>query len=180
VALNGVGVALGLAAGIAYAGGDWAIGGWLILLGGAADVLDGRIARARGVVSDAGAFLDSTLDRFAETFAYAGIAVGFAPSRLAVLAAVAALGGSLLVSYTRARGEALGAHFKGGLMQRAERLVLLALASLLNAPVSAALGWPPGRLLLLVVGFIGVASLATAFHRTVTIARALHERTGGR
>jgi phosphatidylglycerophosphate synthase len=179
-AFNWLGVAFGFAAGVAYARGDWAPGGWLVLLGGAADVLDGRIARARRLVSDSGAFLDSTLDRFAETFAYAGLAVGFAPSRLAVLAAVGALGGSLLVSYARARGEGLGMHFKGGLMQRAERLVLLALASLLDAPVTAAAGWAPRRLLIVVVAFIGIASLATAFYRTHAIARALDQRTADR
>lgn len=172
-AFNWAGVAFGLAAGVAYARGAFAAAGWLVLLGGAADIFDGRIARARGLVSKAGAFLDSTLDRFAETFAYAGLAVWARSSAWGVLAAVLALGGSLLVSYARARGEGLGVRYQGGLMQRAERLVLLALASLLDPAVTPLAGWPPGRLLLGVLAFIGVASLGTALHRTLAIARAL-------
>ena len=173
VAFNWAGVALGAAAGVAYALGAFVAGGWLVLLGGAADIFDGRIARARGMTSKAGAFLDSTLDRFAETFAFAGLVVWFRFSVGSALVAASALGGSLLVSYARARGEGLGVSLRGGLMQRAERLVLLALASLLDPAVAPVLGWPPGRLLLAVTAFIGLAALGTAFYRTIAIARAL-------
>ncbi len=130
---NYAGVAFGLAAGIAFAMGALALAGWLVLLGGTADIFDGRIARARGLASPYGAFLDSTLDRFAETFTFAGLALFFGDRLWAALAVVLALGGSLLVSYTRARGEALGVSCRGGVMQRAERLELLALAALLDA-----------------------------------------------
>jgi phosphatidylglycerophosphate synthase len=172
-AFNWAGVAFGIAAGVAYARGAFPAAGWLMLLGGAADIFDGRIARARGMVSKAGAFLDSALDRFAETFAYAGLAVWARSSGWGALAVVLALGGSLLVSYTRARGEGLGVFYKGGLMQRAERLVLLAFASLLDPVVTPLAGWPPGRMLLGVIAFIGVASLGTALHRTLAIAGTL-------
>jgi CDP-diacylglycerol--glycerol-3-phosphate 3-phosphatidyltransferase len=177
VAFNWAGAAFGAAAGFAYSQGSFPLAAWLVLLGGAADIFDGRIARARGIVSDAGAFLDSTLDRFAETFAYAGLAVWYRTTAWEVLMVALALGGSLLVSYARARGEGLGVHYKGGLMQRAERLVLLALASLLDPVVARSTGWPPGRLLIVTIAFIGLASLATAFHRTLAIASAL-ERKG--
>jgi len=180
VAFNWTGVVLGAAAGFAFARGAFTAGGWLVLLGGAADIFDGRIARARGIASRAGAFLDSTLDRFAETFAYVGLVAYFRASWWEVLLVAVAMGGSLLVSYARARGESLGVVFKGGLMQRAERLVLLAVASLLDPAVSRAAGWPHGRLLLLTIAFIGVASLATAFHRTVAIARALEREESPR
>lgn len=172
-AFNWAGVGFGIAAGAAYAAGMLPLGGWMVLLGGASDIFDGRIARARGLVSKAGAFLDSTLDRFAETFAYAGLALWARGSAWGVMAAVLALGGSLLVSYARARGEGLGVHHKGGLMQRAERLVLLALASLLDPAVASLAGWPPGRLLIGAVAFIGIASLGTALYRTLAIASAL-------
>ena len=176
---NLAGVACGLAAGIAYASGALSAAGWLVLLGGLCDVLDGRIARARGVASRRGAFLDSTLDRFAETFAFMGLSLYFAGSRLACLATLGALGGSLLVSYARARGEAHGVSQSGGVMQRAERLVVLALSSLLDPPVVAALGWPPGSLLAIAVGLIAVGSIGTAIYRTVAIARVLRERDPG-
>ncbi len=173
--LNVAGALLGLAAGIAYARGAYATAGWLVLLGGAADILDGRVARALGVASEYGEFIDSTLDRFAEAFVFIGLAVALVGSTWMVLAVVLALGGSLLVSYTRAKGELAGVRYAGGLMQRAERLVLLAVASVLDAPVTTAGGWRPGTLLAAVAGFIGVASLATAAYRVVFVARTLRE-----
>jgi CDP-diacylglycerol--glycerol-3-phosphate 3-phosphatidyltransferase len=170
---NFLGALLGLAAGVAFATGDFALAGWLILLGGAADIFDGRIARARGLANKYGEFLDSTLDRFAETFAYTGLALRLVHTPWMSLATVLALGGSMLVSYTRAKGEALGVSCKGGIMQRAERLVLLALAALLDATVCARAGWRPGTLLALAVAVIGVGSLGTGVYRTWYIARAL-------
>jgi CDP-diacylglycerol--glycerol-3-phosphate 3-phosphatidyltransferase len=170
---NFLGVLLGLAAGVAFATGGFTLAGWLILLGGAADIFDGRIARARGLVNTYGEFLDSTLDRFAETFTYTGLALRLAHTPWMSLATVLALGGSMLVSYTRAKGEALGVSCKGGIMQRAERLVLLALAALLDATVCARTGWRPGTLLALAVAAIGVGSLGTGVYRTWYIARAL-------
>src|SRR6266536_2410322 len=67
-ALNVLGAVFGLGAGAAFSSGEFSPGGWLILIGGAADVFDGRVARGRGIASSYGAFLDSTLDRFAESF----------------------------------------------------------------------------------------------------------------
>lgn len=173
---NYAGAIFGAAAGVAYGNRALALGGWLVLLGGASDIFDGRIARARGITNQRGAFLDSTLDRFAETFAFIGIALYYATRPLEVLATALALGGSLLVSYARARGEALGVSCKEGIMQRAERLVLLALASLLDGTVTTALGWGQGSVLFGVIVVIGLGSLGTAVFRTIYIARVL----GGR
>ena len=170
---NVLGALLGLGAGVAFATGDFALAGWLILLGGAADIFDGRIARTRGLANKYGEFLDSTLDRFAETFTYTGLALRLAHTPWMALATVLALGGSMLVSYTRAKGEALGVSCKGGIMQRAERLVLLALAALLDATVSSRAGWQPGTLLGLAVAAIGIGSVGTALYRTWYIARRL-------
>ena len=170
---NVLGALLGLGAGVAFATGDFALAGWLILLGGAADIFDGRIARARGLANKYGEFLDSTLDRFAETFTYTGLALRLAHTPWMALATVLALGGSMLVSYTRAKGEALGVSCKGGIMQRAERLVLLALDALLDATVSSRAGWQPGTLLGLAVAAIGIGSVGTALYRTWYIARRL-------
>ena len=173
---NYLGAAFALAAGAAYAARALALAGWLVLFGGMADIFDGRVARARGIANSRGAFLDSTLDRFAETFSFVGLAVYFADRPGGVLAVALALGGSLLVSYARARGEALSVSCKEGLMQRAERLVILALASLLDAAVTARAGWTPGSLLLGAVAVIGLGSLATAMYRTASISRELGRR----
>lgn len=171
---NLLGVAFGGAAGAAFATGHVALGGWGVLLGGIADVLDGRIARALGVADARGAFLDSTLDRFAEFGAFAGLAVLFQPSELGVLVVVVALGGSLLVSYARARGESQGVVCKYGIMQRAERLLLLGFGGLLDPTVSAKWGsGEVGTLLLPVIGLIAVGTVGTAIFRTVWIANKL-------
>ena len=170
---NFLGVAFGAAAGVAYARRSFALGGWLVLLGGLADVFDGRIARARGVVSRRGEFLDSMLDRYAETFTFIGLALYFQRTTWAMLATLSALGGSLLVSYARAKGQAVGVTFRGGIMQRAERLVLLAIASLLDGAIAAALGTPPGAIVFGAVAIIGLGAFSTAMYRTAQIAKAL-------
>ncbi|MEO6208887.1 MAG: CDP-alcohol phosphatidyltransferase family protein [Gemmatimonadaceae bacterium] len=172
---NYIGGAFGLFAGIAYAQNELALGGWLILIGGLADIFDGRIARARGIGSNYGEFLDSMLDRFAEMFAFLGIALYFEPTWWAMSATVLASGGSMMVSYARAKGEAVGVDCRGGIMQRAERLVTLAVASLIDTPITTALGWIPGVILLSAVTLIGLGSLGTAVYRTVYICRALRK-----
>ncbi|MFC1661234.1 CDP-alcohol phosphatidyltransferase family protein, partial [Gemmatimonadota bacterium] len=144
-----------------------------VLLGGMADVLDGRVARARGLASPRGAFLDSTLDRFAEVAVFAGLAVHFHGRPLVTLILALALGGSLLVSYTRARGESQGVVCKVGLMQRAERLLLLGFGGLLDPSVADWTGGPPGGLLTWVLALIAVGTVSTAIYRTVWISRRL-------
>jgi CDP-diacylglycerol---glycerol-3-phosphate 3-phosphatidyltransferase len=170
---NYIGGTFGFFAGFAYSQNELALGGWLILLGGLADIFDGRIARARGIGSNYGEFLDSMLDRFAEMFAFLGIALYFEPTWWAMSATVLASGGSMMVSYARAKGEAVGVDCRGGIMQRAERLVVLAVASLIDTPVTTALGWVPGVILLSAVTLIGLGSLGTAVYRTIFICRAL-------
>ncbi len=171
---NLLGVAFGVGAGVAFATGHVALGGWGVLLGGVADVLDGRIARSLAVAHRAGAFLDSTLDRFAEVGAFVGLAVLFRFSALSLTLAVTAMGGSLLVSYARARGESQGVVCKLGIMQRAERLLLLGFGGLLDPTVSSL--WGAGRagtLLVPILGIVAAGTVGTAIFRTVWIARAL-------
>ena len=175
-ALNFLGAAFGLSAGIAFGFGAFGAAGWLILLGGASDVFDGRIARARGIVSENGAFLDSTLDRFAEAFTFLGLVVYFAATPVAAFLAAAAMSGSLLVSYARARGDALGVSVTGGLMQRAERLVLLALAALLD-PLMESRGWSPhGALVIGAILLIALGAWGTACWRVAAVSRGLKAR----
>ena len=104
------------------------LAGALYLLGGGFDVLDGMLARATDRVSAVGAYLDSTLDRISEGVVFAAIAYVFAREGQAVDAGVVllALLGSLLVSYTRARAEALNVACKMGIATRPERVVLIA------------------------------------------------------
>ena len=97
--------------------------------------MDGRIARAQGITSRYGAFIDSLLDRFIELFFFVGFAFFARHTRTAPWPATLALGASVLVSYARAMGESLGVECTGGLMQRGERLALLASAA-----------WRTGRL----------------------------------
>lgn len=176
--LNYLGLAAGLAAGGAFVAGDLALAGWLIALGGVSDILDGRVARARGVESRYGAFMDSVLDRFAETATFVGIAWLLSGSAWLAAVTVLALAGSLMVSYTRARGEALGVAFAGGLMQRAERVVLLAVGALLDSAAARRLGWPPGAVLSGVVAVIAVGTVGTAIYRTTMIARIMARSDG--
>lgn len=170
---NLLGVAFGVLAGALFAGGYLNLAGWAVLCGGIADVLDGRIARAKGMANRRGAFLDSTLDRFAEFGAFVGLAAFFQGSGVGLVLVVTALGGSLLVSYARARGESVGVVCKLGIMQRAERLLLLGLGGILDPAVSAAFGRDPGAILLPVLGLIAVGTVGTAVFRTVWIARRL-------
>jgi phosphatidylglycerophosphate synthase len=170
---NFAGLALGALSGLLIAAGRLELGGWAIAAGGVADIMDGRIARARGLVSPYGTFIDSTLDRFVEVFALLGFVYYLRAHAAGPLLAAAAMAGSLLVSYTRARGESVGVLCKEGLMQRAERLVLLFLVCLLDAPLTARLGWPRGTAAVWVLGLIAAGTFLTAAQRTVWIARRL-------
>jgi CDP-diacylglycerol--glycerol-3-phosphate 3-phosphatidyltransferase len=172
-AFNLLGVAFGVASGVAFATGRLGLGGWAVLLGGVADVLDGRIARAQGVEGPRGAFLDSTLDRFAEVGAFVGLAVYFQASTPALAVVTAGLGGSLLVSYARARGESVGVVCKVGIMQRAERLLLIGFGGILDPIVAAGSGWSQGALLLVLMTLVAVGTIGTAAYRTVWIAKRL-------
>jgi phosphatidylglycerophosphate synthase len=176
---NLTGVFFGVLAGVLFASDRPVLGGWAVLLGGIADILDGRIARARGMASARGAFLDSTLDRFAEVGAFIGLAVRFGGAIWPTVMVATALGGSLLVSYTRARGESVGVLCKLGVMQRAERLILLGLGAILDPAASALWRDAPwrdpwgGTLLIPVLTLIAVGTIGTAIFRTVWIARRL-------
>lgn len=174
LAFNLLGLALGIAAGLAFAMGRLPLGGTLILLSGIADVLDGDVARRRGLVSAAGAFIDSTLDRFAEFAVFVGLVVYYDAGTPVVLAVVA-LGGSLLVSYTRARGESLDVLCKLGILQRAERMLLLGLGSILDPAGSALFGRPEGTLVIVILWILAVGTVGTSVFRTVWIARRLTE-----
>ncbi len=157
-------------------GSGWlSLGGWVYLLAASLDLVDGRVARAQGRSTRAGAFLDSTLDRVAELVVFGGLAVHFRDTA-ALPAALAAAGSSVLVSYARARGEALGASREAsvGGMQRAERVVLTGLPCALSPIFEALFGSGAGELVsgsALVV--LAAVTTLTAVRRGGAIWRAL-------
>ena len=140
-ALTMSGVALCIAGSVAvffeYLGwGFYWLGAVLFVVGSVLDILDGALARSRGIGSPFGAFLDSTVDRVGEGFMIG--AIGLVLMRhdqmWGVALAFAAVAGSFLVSYARARAEALGLRGDVGLGSRAERVVVIT-AGLVLAPV---------------------------------------------
>ena len=111
--------------------------GALILLGGIFDLFDGTVARRTGLASPFGAFYDSTLDRLSEIIVYIGLLSLYNDYRadandvVMIYVVILAMAGSLMISYTRARAEALGIDCTVGIMQRAERVILIGVAALL-------------------------------------------------
>ena len=112
---------------------QWFLGGLTFVVGSVCDTLDGRYSRMSGKGSPFGAFLDSTLDRIEEGIVLTAVAYQFSQSGddFAVAAVVVAVLASLMVSYTRARAEALGVECKVGIADRAVRVVILSAGLLL-------------------------------------------------
>jgi CDP-diacylglycerol--glycerol-3-phosphate 3-phosphatidyltransferase len=147
-------------------------GGWLLLVAGLFDMVDGRVARQGGTTTTFGAFYDSTLDRVGEAFLFGGIALYFlggggpaARVTPAVAATLVALAGSLLVSYTRARAEGLGLSVKVGIAQRAERVLVL------GVPTAAFGAGNRGALLFWIVVVLALATALTVVERVLYVAR---------
>jgi len=165
---------LAIGASVAVATGELALGGWLYLAAGICDVLDGRIARHRGTAGPQGAAIDSVLDRYSDAVLLAGLA-WYLRGSWSLPLVLAALVGSLLVPYVRARGEGLGVSVKVGLMQRPERVVLLgaalALAPLLELATDGAI--LADVVIIAAIAFIAVATQLTAAHRLIHVVRAL-------
>ncbi len=150
-----------------------AAGGLLLILAGLCDVADGLLAREQKRKSAAGAFLDSTLDRYAEIFVFTGLWGHLyhhgMDAQSATLLVIAALGGSLMVSYARARGEGLGVKHTAGFFQRTQRVVTVIVAAL----AEALFGWP---ILALAVGVLAVGTNLTALYRIFSIRNLLAEQ----
>lgn len=144
--------------------------GFLLLLGALFDVFDGTVARRTGLASAFGAFYDSTLDRLSEIAVYLGILSlflqygreGLAGPGMAY-AVLLAMAGSLMISYTRARAEGLQVRCDVGLMQRAERVVLLGFAAWIFG--EATLLGVRGLVLRAVVVILAVLTLFTVVQR---------------
>lgn len=143
------------------------LAGVVIILSSLFDMLDGQVARLGGMVSKFGALYDSVLDRYCELFTLGGVAFYLmsCDDMIGALLTFLALVGSMMVSYVRARAEALGANCSVGLMQRPERVVVTSIAVI--AAGIAHLN------LIIVIGMALIALLANI----TAIVRILHSRS---
>ena len=146
--LTVVGLVVGAASAVVVGAGHLHWGLVLVILAALPDLLDGALAKASNSASQRGAFFDSTVDRITDALLLGGIAYYFADGRedgggdprLAVLPfAVSAV--SAVISYQRAKAESLGLDAKGGLMERAERIVVLCVGLFLEPWLDGALVW---------------------------------------
>lgn len=121
---------------VLIAQGNMLWGGLLVLLMGPVDALDGTMARLRGEPSDFGGFVDSVTDRYSELVIYGGLLFYFVNrgDALYSILVFAAAAGSILVSYVKARAEALGFNAKVGILTRMERYLVLVPALVFNLP----------------------------------------------
>ncbi len=173
-AITTLGTLIVIGSGVAFGTGSIRLGGVLLLVSGLFDILDGQVARQGGKMTTFGAFYDSTLDRVGEGAVFTGLIFYFSTGPLpadlkprAIAAGLVALVASLLVSYTRARAEALGVENKVGIAARAERILLLGLPALV-------LGAGPGRpgvVLFWIVAVLALVSAITVIQRVVHVAR---------
>jgi CDP-diacylglycerol--glycerol-3-phosphate 3-phosphatidyltransferase len=127
-----VGLVVGAGAAVAIGAGELKIGLVLAILAALPDLLDGALARASGAASQRGAFFDSTVDRITDALLLGGVAWHLASTESAHMSMLpfAVMGVSSLISYQRAKAESLGLEAKGGLLERAERIVLICLGLL--------------------------------------------------
>lgn len=176
--LTTLGFLVTVSAGFAFHARHVPLAGALVLFGGVFDIFDGRVARQSGLASAFGSFYDSTLDRISEIVVFLGLLSLYNDYRVElgdvgmIYTVLLAMAGSLMVSYTRARAEALGLDCKVGLMQRPERIVLIGLSALFFGTL-----WE-GLVLKAVLILMAVLTNFTAFQRIVWVY--LHTRPPAR
>ena len=145
------------------------LGAFVFLVGSILDILDGALARAGGKTTPFGSFLDSTTDRVGEGAMLGAIALVFARhgNEVALAAAIAAVAGSFLVSYTRAKAEALGLRGDVGFGSRAERVVA----------ITAGLVLAPWGLLPWAIYLLTATAWLTVLQRILYVRKQLREQT---
>src|SRR3954462_2099172 len=180
--LTAASLAASIAAAFSFALGKPDVAGALVILCAIFDALDGMVARARGTASDAGELIDAAVDRYAEIATFAGIAAYYRTYPPGFWLALASLGGALLVSYARAKGEISGIDARMGAMNRGERAMYLGIAGLVAPVVSRWLepsaSAPLYHALLAVLALIAVMANATALRRFLFIHGELRKREG--
>jgi CDP-diacylglycerol--glycerol-3-phosphate 3-phosphatidyltransferase len=159
--LTVVGLVVGVGAAFAIGSGHLLLGLLLVILAALPDLLDGALAKASGAASQRGAFFDSTVDRLTDAVLLGGVAwyLASAESPHMSMLPFAVMALSSIISYQRAKAESLGLEAKGGLMERAERVVLLCIGLL----------WEP--LLIPVLWVMLVLTAVTAVQRFVKVWR---------
>ncbi len=165
------GLVFSVIAGLLFWKGLFVLAGIAIVIAGACDVLDGRLARRTRTMSPFGAIFDSTVDRYSEIAVFMGIMAYFDNIIISGLI-ILAITGSLLTSYTRARAEGLGIECKMGLMQRPERITFLATAAILGAPFDSLFAT---NRFLVKLALVAIAMLAniTAIQRVLHVRKSL-------
>lgn len=176
-----IGLILQAIVAVVIATGNLRLAGILLVFFSIFDAFDGTLARMTGQVSRFGAFFDATIDRYAESVVLFGLLVyysGQPDSVTQTLLIYAAVVGSLLVSYTRAKAESLDIPCKEGLLTRAERVVLLVIGLVLGT-------WRPlaalPDALTVVLWLLAILSNVTAIQRVLAVRRTVKEQdmTGG-
>ena len=130
-----LGLCVAAASAVAIGTGKMQLGLLLVICSALPDLLDGALAKASNSASQRGAFFDSVVDRVSDSFLFGGVAWFYASSDTPQFSIVpfAILGASLIISYERAKAESLGLYAKGGLMERAERIILLCFGLLFDS-----------------------------------------------
>ena len=171
--VSAIGIVLAFLSAFVYA--EWQVHTFYLLLGtllllfsGFCDALDGALARLYHKTTVFGGFLDSLLDRYADAVVYTGIIVG---GLCDALWGLAALIGSLLVSYSRAKAEAAGIRMESiGLAERAERIIILAIASI------AATFWQPKTAMNAGMILLAILSNLTVLQRSLHVHNKLKKK----
>ncbi len=162
------GLVLNVIAGILLALGQWFVGAWLMLGAGFFDLLDGAMARNQGNATPFGGFFDSVIDRYSDFFLFLGILIFYLRGQATgeMTLAIVALGGAMMVPYTRAKAEHVISKCNVGVMERAERILILFAGALFNWMVPA-------------LWIIAILSHFTVAHRIYYTWRELHRSQPG-
>ena len=173
--LTTIGFAIAIGAAVAFDQRYVRTAGFLVLLSGFFDIIDGQVARISELGSKFGAFYDATLDRIGEIAVFLGLLslyndYGLEQGDVGMIYLIMlAMGGSLMVSYTKSKAEVMGLDCNVGVMQRAERVILIGLASLVFG-----LAWE-GLVLKGAILVLAVFTNITAIQRIVWV----YQRAGG-
>ncbi len=143
---------------------DWAA--LLLGLGAACDAIDGIVARRRATCSDSGEVLDAVVDRYADAMPLLGLALYYRQDLIALFLVMLAIIGGSLVSYVRAKGEAMQLNVPGGLMRRQERILYLGLGLAAGPYVSVPFMSSARPVTVIAVAFVGILSNIAAVQLT--------------